>query len=115
MAIDDMLESRTGKVPLLRPRELSDLESKKRAILWDVAHHLVRVLDMGEIAAAELVAKRGLKEECIPNWPVAYITHATEKTARQKIMTTTRRFRASPESRGWQGKLYHSRYISQEG
>lgn len=57
-----ILESGVGKVRLLRPRELPqdwNPEKDKRLTVWEATHHLVRVLDQGENAAAELMAKMG--------------------------------------------------------
>jgi putative DNA methylase len=61
------LESRAGKVRLLRPDELLadwDPETDSRLTAWEVVHQLIRVLEAGgEGAAAELVAKLGSKAE----------------------------------------------------
>ena len=52
-----------GKVRLLRPEELPadwDPRADARVTVWEMVHHLVRVLDAGgEGAAAELLAKMG--------------------------------------------------------
>ena len=58
--------SRGGKVRLLKPKELPedwDPESERRLTVWEMVHHLVRVLDKGETLAAELIAKLGGKAE----------------------------------------------------
>ena len=55
-----ILESGAGKVRLLRPRELPkdwDPKRDKRFTVWEATHHLVRALDQGEAAAAEMMAK----------------------------------------------------------
>jgi len=59
-----------GKVRLLKPNELSsnwDPATDPRLTAWEIVHHLIRVLDPaeggGESAAAELVAKLGVKAE----------------------------------------------------
>jgi putative DNA methylase len=61
------LESRAGKVRLLRPDELPadwDPATDPRLTAWEVVHQLIRVLEAGgEGAAAELVAKLGSKAE----------------------------------------------------
>ena len=62
-----ILESRAGKVRLLRPEELPedwDPSADHRLPVWEVLHHLVRVLESGgEIGAARLVRQlRGLSE-----------------------------------------------------
>ncbi|MFH2053333.1 MAG: DUF1156 domain-containing protein [bacterium] len=62
-----VLESKRGKVRLLRPAELPadwDPATDKRLTTWEMVHHLIRVLaDGGESAAAELAAKLGSKAE----------------------------------------------------
>jgi putative DNA methylase len=60
-------ESGRGKVRLLKPGELPadwTPEGDKRLTVWDMVHHLIRVLESGgESAAAEIVAKLGAKAE----------------------------------------------------
>ena len=62
-----ILESKRGKVRLLRPEELPDdwdPTDDARLTHWETVHHLIRVLEAGgERAAAELVAKLGTKAE----------------------------------------------------
>lgn len=62
-----ILDSRRGKVRLLKPEELPaswDPTIDPRLTSWEVVHHLVRVLGSGgESAAAELVAKLGARAE----------------------------------------------------
>ncbi len=62
-----ILESKRGRVCLLRPEELSadwDPATDKRLSAWEVVHHLIRVLASGgESAAAALVAPLGAKAE----------------------------------------------------
>jgi len=62
-----ILESKRGRVRLLRPDELPeewDPATDPRLTAWEIVHHLVRVLASGgEGAAAELVAKLGAKAE----------------------------------------------------
>jgi putative DNA methylase len=56
-----------GKVRLLKPAELPagwDPEADSRLTVWEMVHHLIRVLEAGgESAAAELAAKLGSKAE----------------------------------------------------
>lgn len=56
-----------GKVRLLKPEDLPadwTPEGDKRLTVWDMVHHLVRVLESkGEAAAAEIAAKLGAKAE----------------------------------------------------
>jgi putative DNA methylase len=62
-----ILESKRGKVRLLRPEELPanwDPATDPRLTAWETVHHLIRVLEAGgEAAAAELVSKLGAKAE----------------------------------------------------
>ena len=61
-----ILESGAGKVRLLRPNELPenwDPERERRLTIWEATHHLVRVLDQGEFATAEMIAKLGAHAE----------------------------------------------------
>lgn len=62
-----ILESKRGKVRLLKPDELPDdwdPTTDQRLTAWEMVHHLVRVLEAGgEGAAAEIVAKLGSKAE----------------------------------------------------
>lgn len=62
-----ILDSRRGKVRLLKPDELPaswDPETDPRLTSWEVVHHLIRVLGSGgESAAADLVAKLGARAE----------------------------------------------------
>ena len=58
-----ILESRAGKVRLLRPEELPedwDPAADRRLPVWEVVHHLVRVLESdGETGAGRLVRQLG--------------------------------------------------------
>ncbi|NMB74746.1 MAG: DUF1156 domain-containing protein [Myxococcales bacterium] len=62
-----ILESKRGKVRLIRPKELPadwDPATDRRLTVWEMVHHLIRVLDSGgESAAAELARKLGSKAE----------------------------------------------------
>jgi putative DNA methylase len=62
-----ILESKRGKVRLLRPEELPadwDPARDPRLTAWEIVHHLIRVLASGgEAAAATLAAKLGVKAE----------------------------------------------------
>ena len=57
-----ILESGAGKVRLLRPRELPkewDPKRDRRFTMWEATHHLIRVLDQGEVAAADMMSRLG--------------------------------------------------------
>jgi len=62
-----ILTSKEGKAQLLKPNELPDdwdPETDKRLTVWEMVHHLIRVLNSGgEPAASELAAKLGNKAE----------------------------------------------------
>jgi putative DNA methylase len=62
-----ILESKHGKVRLLRPEELPadwDPATDPRLTAWEIVHHLIRVLASdGEGAAAALVSELGAKAE----------------------------------------------------
>ncbi len=62
-----ILESKRGKVRLLRPQDLPidwDPLTDSRLNSWEIVHHLIRVLGTGgEGAAAELIVKLGVKAE----------------------------------------------------
>ena len=57
-----IVAARAGKVRLLRPAELAedwDPRTDSRLTTWEMVHHLIRALDMGEEAAAVLVRALG--------------------------------------------------------
>ena len=62
-----ILAAKTGKVRLLNPNDLSadwDPSTDARLTIWEIVHHLVRILDAGgEAAAAEIVAEVGVESE----------------------------------------------------
>lgn len=62
-----IINSKGGKVKLLKPSELPDdwnPTTDNRLTNWEMVHHLIRVLEAGgEGAAAEIVAKLGAKAE----------------------------------------------------
>ena len=55
-----------GNVRLFRPEELPvdwDPATDIRLTVWEIVHHLIRALDSGEVAAAELVKRIGSKAD----------------------------------------------------
>lgn len=61
-----ILDSRRGKVRLLKPEELAaawDPATDPRLSAWEIVHHLIRALASGESAAADLVVKLGSRAE----------------------------------------------------
>ena len=67
LAHDGILISRGGKVRLLKPDELPadwDPTTELRLTIWEIVHHLIRLLEAGgEGAAAQLAARLGAKAE----------------------------------------------------
>jgi putative DNA methylase len=64
-----VLTTKAGKVRLLKPAELPedwDPTTDKRLTVWEMVHHLIRVLEAGgESSAAVLAAKMGTKAEVV--------------------------------------------------
>jgi len=61
-----LIASGAGKVRLLRPDELPtqwDPTADSRLTVWEMTHHLVRVLEQGEQRAAELLALLGAQAD----------------------------------------------------
>ena len=62
-----ILESHRGKVRLLRPAELPanwDPDTDTRLTVWEMVHHLVRILETGgESSASAMIAKLGVRAE----------------------------------------------------
>ncbi|MCC6178178.1 MAG: DUF1156 domain-containing protein [Chloroflexi bacterium] len=69
MVESGILMSRAGKVRLLRPGELPvdwDPADDRRTNVWEMLHHLIRVLEHGgESAAAYLLARYGSKADVV--------------------------------------------------
>lgn len=69
MVTSGILTSRGGKVRVLRPDDLSvdwDPDDDRRTNVWEMLHHLIRVLEHGgERAAALLLAKYGSKADVV--------------------------------------------------
>ena len=77
-----ILESRRGKVRLLRPEELYpdwDPATDPRLSAWEIVHHLVRALAGGEAAAAALAARLGSKAEIARELAYRLYNTATNK------------------------------------
>lgn len=77
MAEAGILASKAGKVRLLRPEELPadwNPERDVRLTVWEIVHHLVRVLGQGEQAAADLLVKLGPRAD--PARELAYRLYA---------------------------------------
>jgi putative DNA methylase len=89
-----ILLSKTGKVRLLKPAELStdwDPTRDKRLTVWEMVHQLVRVLEgKGEDAASELVAKLGSNAE-------------TARELCYRLYTLCERRKRAPEAMSYNG------------
>ena len=61
-----IISSSRGKVRLFRPEELPsewDPSKDNRLTVWEIVHHLIRALEMSEMAAAEMVKRIGSKAD----------------------------------------------------
>ena len=61
-----ILASKGGTVRLLKPDQLPenwDPNTDTRLTAWEMVHHLIRLLEVGESAAAKLAARLGAKSE----------------------------------------------------
>lgn len=89
-----ILLSKSGKVRLLRPAELSgdwDPASDKRLTVWEMVHQLVRALEAnGEGAASILAAKLGSKAE-------------TARELCYRLFTLCERRKRAPEAMSYNG------------
>ncbi len=85
-----ILTSKGGKVRLLRPEELPedwDPENDERLTVWEMVHHLIRVLEAGgESAAAKMVAKLGSKADAARELAyLLYILCESKKRAQEAL------------------------------
>ncbi len=61
-----IISSKAGRVKLLKPDELPegwDPVTDKRLTVWEMVHHLIRLLNIGEASAAKIAAKLGSEAE----------------------------------------------------
>jgi putative DNA methylase len=96
-----ILKSKSGKVRLLRPDELSttwDPESDPRLTAWESVQHLVRALESGgEPAAAELVAKLGVEAEIARELAYRLYTVCERKKRAQEALSYNALVQSWPE------------------
>jgi putative DNA methylase len=96
-----ILESRRGKVRLLKPSELPvdwDPEDDRRTNVWEMLHHLVRVLEHGgERAAAELVRKYGAQAEIVRELAYRLYTLCERKKRAQEALRYNALVQSWPE------------------
>lgn len=89
-----ILESKRGKVRLLKPEELPakwEPATDPRLTAWEMVHHLIRVLNAGgENGAADLVAKLGVRAE-------------TARELAYRLYTICERRKRAPEALAYNG------------
>ena len=93
--------SKAGKVRLLKPKELPadwDPATDARLTAWEMAHHLIRVLEAGgEGAAAELVTKLGGKAEIARELAYRLYTLCERKKRAQEALSYNALVQSWPE------------------
>lgn len=90
-----------GKVRLLKPAELPKdwaPETDQRLTIWEMVHHLIRVLESGgESAAAELLAKLGGKAEAARELAYRLYTLCERKKRTQEALSYNGLVQSWPE------------------
>ena len=111
-----ILRSGAGKVRLLRPQELpSDWDPARddRLTAWETVHHVIRVLESGEEAAAGLVRKLGgFAEVARELSAIACTPCASARSARRRRWRTTGWCRAGRRSTGSRDRRQHPNRLS---
>ncbi|MDY0110246.1 MAG: DUF1156 domain-containing protein [Candidatus Krumholzibacteria bacterium] len=96
-----VLESRRGKVRILRPEELPadwDPTTDKRLTVWEMVHHLIRALaGGGEPAAAALVSKLGSNAEAARDLAYRLYTQCERKKRAAEAMAYNGLVQSWPE------------------
>jgi putative DNA methylase len=96
-----VVESKRGKVRLLPPDELPedwDPSTDGRLTVWEMVHHLIRVLESGgESAAAELAAKLGSRAEVARELAYRLYTVAERKKRAQEALRYNALVQSWPE------------------
>jgi putative DNA methylase len=96
-----ILASKAGKVRLLRPNELPDNwdpATDERLTIWEMVHHLIRVLESGgEIAAAELVVRLGSKADVARELAYRLYTQCERKKRSQEALAYNSLVHSWPE------------------
>jgi putative DNA methylase len=94
-----VVASKGGKVRLLKPKELPDawnpVESTVSA--WEMVHHLVRALEQGEAAAAQLVKKLGAKADIARELAYRLYTVCERKKRAQEALSYNALVQSWPE------------------
>jgi putative DNA methylase len=96
-----VVESKRGKVRLLRPDELPadwDPATEGRLTVWEMVHHLIRALEAGgESAAAALVAKLGSRAEIVRELAYRLYTLSERKKRPQEALRYNALVQSWPE------------------
>jgi len=96
-----ILISKRGKVRLLKPEELPedwDPENDERLTVWEMVHHLIRVLEAGgESAAAKMVAKLGSKADAARELAYLLYTLCERKKRAQEALAYNALVQSWPE------------------
>ena len=97
-----ILESKRGKVRLLRPDELPadwDPATDPRLTAWEIVHHLIRVLEAAARARRPSSSPSSAPRPRSPaSWPTASTPCASARSARPRRSPTTASSRAGPRS-----------------
>jgi putative DNA methylase len=101
MAESGVLESKRGRVRLLKPGELPedwDPAADRRISVWKDVHHMIRVLESGgESAAANLVAKLGSRAEAARELAYRLYTICERKKRAQEALSYNAIVQSMPE------------------
>lgn len=96
-----ILTSKGGKVRLLKPEELPedwDPENDERLTVWEMVHHLIRVLGTGgESAAAEMAIKLGSKADTARELAYLLYTLCERKKRAQEALAYNALVQSWPE------------------
>jgi putative DNA methylase len=96
----DVVQSKGGKVRLLKPDELPkdwDPTKDHRLTAWEMVHHLIRALDKGEAEAAALIAKLGTKAEIARELAYRLYTLCERKKRAQEALSYNALVQSWPE------------------
>jgi putative DNA methylase len=96
-----VLTSKGGKVRLLKPSELPedwDPTTDERLTVWEMVHHLIRVVEAGgEGAAADLAAKMGSKAEVVRELAYRLYTMSNNKKRATEALSYNSLVQSWPE------------------
>jgi len=96
-----ILTSKSGKVSLLKPNELPedwDPIRDSRLTIWEMVHHLIRVLEAGgESSAAEMVTKLGSRADAARELAYLLYTLCERKKRAQEALAYNALVQSWPE------------------